>query len=318
MSRACIVPFFRYEPSMRGSYKYLFRYFAKHLKLWCSKIDHLYLIDSGPGLSPDDLKILDGLTKITVYQAKPDSHWANLNTYLPKISESKFILMDSDTIFSSPDAVDEIFNQLDDYDVVSMTDGSGGVDLFETYSEFAANSNRGSRRRFAPYLFGCRTEFFKKIGDFDFTPITGAKWTDSMGTITNQLLEQKPRFLELPDDSTTIYYLDGGKHMSWGNLDGSGGSWCEDGPTDYGYYHVRNFNGGLYLLATKALHSAAYINAISIMPQQEALRLLGWLWIISGNAEYQNEILGVAMDFKVSAEDFYKYMEAFTAYHLWV
>lgn len=317
MTQACIVPFFKYEPAQRGNYKILFKYFVKHLAIWAKTIDHLYLIDSGCGLDVEDQKILDGLVKNTVYHIGSNSHWSNLNNHIPLIQESKFMLIDSDTIISDSNVVSDIFEKLDEYDIVSMTDGSGGVDLFQTYPVFAANEFRDHRRRFAPYLFAARTQFFKNIGAFDFTPAPpGPNWTDSMGTISQQLLAQNPKFYELPDDRTSIYYIDG-EHKTAAFLDNNNFKWSQTIPNDYGYYHVRNFNGGLYLVESRALNPKAYQHAKSIMPRQEAMRLLGWLWVMADTA-YRAEIVAVVQDFGVSETDFNAYLKAFTEFHKWI
>lgn len=317
MSKACIVPFFRYEPSARGSYKVLFKYFLKHLKIWSKEIDHLYFIDSGDCLDASDKEQLNLIVKNTVYNPGISSHWHNLNKHIPLIKEDMFMLIDSDTIISSAEVVNNIFKQLHNFDIVSMTDGSGGVDLFKNFSAFAANEFRDVRRRFAPYLFACKTDLFKRIGPFDFTPATGTNWTDSMGTVTRQLLTLDPKILELPDDRGSIYYIDG-KHQSAPFLDGPQFKWSQNIPNDYGYYHVRNFNGGLYLVETKALNKSAYDHARSIMPRQEAFRLLGWLWTMTDSDAYRNEIISVANDFAVDQKSFVEYIDAFSNFHSWL
>lgn len=317
-SKACIVPFFRYEPSSRGSYKVLFKFFLRHLKTWAGEIDHLYFIDSGPCLSASDKVELDAIVKNTVWTINHQSHWGNLNKYIPQIKEDLFMLIDSDTIISDKNIVKSIFEQLsDDKEIVSITDGSGGIPVFDQFSAFAANENRDVRRRFAPYLFAARSDLFKRIGSFDFTPTTGVNWTDSMGTVTQQLLTLNPVFSELPDDRTTLYYIDG-EYKEIAFLDGPQFEWSSRTKNDYGYYHVRNFNGGLYLVETKALDRKSYDHARSIMPRQEAFRLLGWLWIMNPDETYRNEILSIAEDFGVGSSEFTEYISAFCEFHKWL
>lgn len=317
MSNACIVPFFKYEPSARGKYKILFNYFVRHLRLWASKIDHLYIIDSGSGLNSNDKTILNSICNNTVYSVGADSHWGNLNKFLPMIKEDKFLLIDSDTIISDAAFVDRLFANLDTCDIVSMTDASGGIDVFKQFPIFDANKYRDVRRRFAPYLFACKTEFFKKIGTFDFTPLTGTAWTDSMGAVTTQLLQLNPSFIEIPDDRGSIYYIDG-EHKTSAFLDNSRFEWSQNHKNNYGYYHIRNFNGGLYLVESRALNRKAYDHAKSIMPRQEAFRLLAWLWLMTDDEAYKAEIFSVAADFGVNSSEFLLYIASVTEFHDWV
>jgi len=285
--------------------------------IWGKAVDHLYILDSGSGVTSILMSKLQAIIeRVTFFSRPPTSHWENMNFAIPQIMEDKLLLLDGDTVFSKKSVVQGIYEDLDIHDIVSLTDNSGGIDLFNEFDVFRANKYRGLRRRFAPYLFACKTQLFKQIGSYDFTPLSGVRWTDSMGWISKQLLDLNPTFKELPDDRTSLYYREDGQHQQAAFLDEPSFEWSSTTQNDYGYYHVRNWNGGLYLVETKSLDTLAYQHARSIMPQQEALRLLAWLYIMSSDI-YQQEIRVVAQDFRVEEAKFLAYIEQFRDFHSW-
>jgi len=303
MSRAVIVPFFKYA-SHTSKYKCLEKYFQAHMPLWIDEIDHLYIIDSDWGIT------IPESDKITIFRAGTGSHWGNLNKYIPQIKESQFMIIDDDTIFTRSGVVDGIFSKLDDHDIVSMTDNSGALGLDKKFKFFEANEDRDVRQRFTPYLFACRTEFFNSIGPYDFTPLTGAGWTDSMGLISQQLMEKDPRIFELPEDRSTLYFVDG-EYKETPFLDNGNFKWSQICPKDYGYYHIRNFGTAVNFLE---MDPASYQRLVQITPRQEAFRLLAWLNVVSGE-EYEGDIIGVVRDYGVSAGQFLDYFRCFVLFH---
>lgn len=308
MSRAVIVPFYRF-PWMHSVHKSLEVFFLKHLDLWAKEIDHLYIIDSDwkINIHRDDLKI-------TVFSARGDSHWGNLNKHVPQISEDYFMIIDNDTFFYKEGIVDSIFSKLEAHDIVSMTDTSGGLELHKKYPFLSANENRCIRQRFTPYLFSSRTSFFKQITSCDFTPLSGTGWTDSMGIISDQLLSLNPRIYELPDDRSTLYYRDDGNHQKAAFLDSNKYKWSQVCPKDYGYYHIRNFGGGVSFLEKKDRDQNSYQREVRITPPQEALRMLAWVWCVSAGL-HKDRILSVVQDFNVSPQQFTDYIHSFLELH---
>jgi hypothetical protein len=307
-SRAIIVPFFRPSWALY-TYKCLEDFFIRHLNLWANEIDHLYIIDSN---WQTNIKFPN--LHITVHTTYQNSHWANLNQYLPTITEDYFAIIDNDTFFYRQGIVDSIFSKLDNYDIVSMTDTSGGLNLHKKYHFLDENQNRSIRQRFTPYLFACRREFFNKIGQYDFTPLSGNIWTDSMGVITDQLLSLNPSIYEIPDDRTTLYFREDGNHQAAAFLDSNHHKWSQVCPKDYGYYHIRNFGGGISFLEKRNRDKASYRRELSITPIQEALRMLAWVWLVSCG-KFKTEILSVVNDFKVSSDMFLDYIKSFLLLH---
>lgn len=310
MTRAVIVPFFKYQPSQRNVYKALERCFLKCLSIWAKEIDHLYIIDSGWNV---DISAFNQKIRTTVFRSPVNSHWDNLNMFVPQISEDFFLTIDNDTIIYQEGTVDAIFSKLASNDICSMTDNSGGMQLDKAFSFLQANQYRDTRQRFTPYLFACRNSFFQQIAPYDFTPLPQPVWSDSMGQISKQLLTLQPRIAELPDDRSTLYFLNPKEFGSTPFLDSYTYEWSKDCPKKYGYYHIRNFSGGVYLVETRTTDKNSYHRAQSIMPRQEAFRLLAWLWYI--NDQVQGDIISIVQDYHVQPKDFQEYLDAFLDFH---
>jgi hypothetical protein len=273
MTKALIVPFFHYYGTSEEISLSLFNFFLKYLFWWKDRFDKIYIIDSG-GFIPE----VDFLTIIKVPRR---SHWENLNDVLSEIKEDCFLLVDSDTIIYRPSTIDDIFKKIEKNHIVSILDNSGGKNLESKYKFLRKNKNRDYRRRFAPYLFACRTNFFRKLDKFDFTPTGGDGWTDSMGIITDRLLSFEPTIEELPDDRTTIYYNDGENKVSqW--LDSPEYNWSKTNNPNYGYYHLRNAGGALFGLNSYLLQNEAWDKFKEITPINELYRLLTWAHFITG------------------------------------
>lgn len=317
MSTACLVLFHRYDHSHRGNLNILYDYFVKQFNIWASAVDHLYVLDSGRMLDQPRINTLNNIAKKLTVLARPaSSHWDNMNYAMPLIQEDKLLLIDGDLIFSSLDVVEKIYEDLDRNEIVSITDNSGGIDLFNQFPVLKANHLRDDRRRLCPYLFACQMSTFKKIGGFDFTPLTGSGWTDSMGSITKQLFDLNPSFKELPDDRSSLYYRDNGKHEQVAFLDAPSFEWSKTTQNDYGYYHTRNWATGHYLVETKLLDQKNYQRCVRDMPQQEALRLLGWVYIMAPES-YKKEIIKAAKGFGPDRDQFLQYMDTFQDFHRW-
>ncbi len=266
MTKAVVIPFFWYHDTKRETSRMLFTFFLKHFQLWKNEVDRVYVIDSGDFLQTTE-------EKITLIKKPRQSHWQNLNEVLQTVSEDAFVLLDSDTIIYEQGILSKIFYLLTSYDVVSILDNSGGDKLEEQFEFLQKNIFRDYRRRFAPYLFGCTTAFWKSLGDIDFTPTTGKNWTDSMGTVTRRILEKTDKIFELPDDRTTLYYNDG-KIAANQWLDSAEFVWSKTTTPEYGYYHIRNAGFPLYIHDTYGTEK--YTKARHITPINEYLRLLSW------------------------------------------
>lgn len=317
METACLVLFHKSPPAQRGNHNILFDYFIRHFRIWGSAVDHLYVLDSGSAI--DELyitKLRSIAKKLTVLARPASSHWDNMNYAIPLITEDKLLLMDSDMIFSSLKVVEKIYSDLNTHEIVAILDNSGGIDLFNEFPFLQANKKRDLRRRLCPYLFACQMSTFKKIGTFDFTPLGGTGWTDSMGWITKQLFDLSPSFLELPDDRSSLYYREDGNHQEAAFLDSPTFEWSSTTQNDYGYYHVRNWGTAHYIVETRLCNKGGYDRCVRDMPQQEAIRLLGWYYLMAPD-NIRDEIILSADGFGVSRGSFLQYINKFKEFHSW-
>lgn len=277
--KCAIVPFFNYG---YGHNDLLWNFFVKHMAKWIKYVDVVYVIDSGCGLDYKD-------SKVKIVHKGPDSHWQNMNEAIRSASEDQIMLLDSDMVIYDPEVVKRGFEDLDSgYDAVGILDSSGGVDM-SRFSLMRENVYRSERRRLCPYLCFLKKSALRE--NFDFTPRGGDNWTDSMGTVTEQLLEDVKSIKELRDDRSTISQEDDGKITSVQWLDAPPKKWSLEENPNLGYYHIRNFGGGLKIYSE---------GSFGLVPGREARRLLAWVYILLGTLPDN------------------KYLKMFKEYHAWL
>lgn len=299
MTKVAIIPFFNYG---HGNNDLLWKFFIRHAKNWAQYVDKVYVIDSGC-----NLLTFEGLpSNIELVPKPPQSHWQNMNEAIRATDAELLLLLDSDMIIYNPEVIKENFKLLEKIPtvkVISIFDSSGGVSLGKRFPIMAENEFRAERRRFTPYL--C---FLKKSSlppNFDFTPIGGELWMDSMGKITEQILQREGTsgVHELQDDRSTISLEHNGRITSVQWLDTPPKKWALEENPNLGYYHIRNFGGGL-----KILKEGSY----SLVPGREARRLLAWVIVLMEKTNYQGEI-------NVESNPLFRgYYDKFKEYHFWL
>ena len=294
MTKAAIIPFFNYE---QGNEQLLWKFFILHAKNWAKYVDKIYIIDSGC-----NLLTFEGLpNNLGIIKTPQQSHWQNMNEAIRRVPEELLLLLDSDMVIYNPQKIAFFFEVMEvgGYDVISIFDSSGGKSI--NSQQFAENEDRFERRRICPYF--C---FIKKSAlrpDFDFTPRGGENWTDSMGVITEQLVEDRKDILEIPDDRSTIILEDTGKITSTQWLDSPPKLWAMKENPNLGYYHIRNFGGGLKILKDKDF---------GFVPGREARRLLAWAHVLSEKTD-------VLLSPSIKIPDgFLEYYKKFKEYHSWI
>lgn len=293
MSRAVIVPFFANSVKKPGYNLMIWDFFKLQMDKWIKFVDKVYVIDSGVGIGNQNDP------KIHVIHKHADSHWANMNEAVALASEDIICLLDSDMVVYKPEIIDEGFRIIeeDGYDVVSILDGSGGVDMNQ-YPAMRKNKYRTERRRFCPYLCFLKKSVLRP--GFDFTPRGGEDWTDSMGPVTEQILADGHKIYELQDDRSTIVINGDGSTSSYQWLDG--GEWARYERPDLGYYHIRNYGGAVSLIG---LNDREADELLQVIPSTEFYRLQAWACTVfekAGHRMPEIDILG----------DYYK---AFRKYH---
>lgn len=300
MKIAAIVPFFNYG---YGNKDLLFKFFCLHAAKWIKYVDEINVVDSGCGLTLPDIPNL----KITV--APPQSHWQNMNEAIRNTDADMVLLLDSDTIIYDPEVIQESIEMMEreQLDAYGIFDGSGAQAL-TAYPIMRENEDRAERRRFAPYFFFLRKSALRS--DFDFTPESGPIWTDSMGSVTRQLLVDKKVIMELPDDRSTISLEDDGTitHTQWLD-DPSKHNWSKVENPNYGYYHIRNFGGALKIVKE---------GEFGLVPGREARRLLMWFVMLSEATKSGYNVEEILSSVDVYTDMWNKYYEEFKKYHWWL
>lgn len=309
MTKAAIIPFFRYEPVYQDNYKVLFKFFQRHFFKWGEFVDKAYIIDSGCNFTPQDILPYDTANKLEIIKKPAQSHWQNMNEVVREVPEPLLLLLDSDTIIYDRNVVKTYFDALEtlDDDVWTIFDTSGGVRLAERFPIMAENKNRGERRRFCPYLCFLRKSILRS--NFDFTPIGGEQWMDSMGSITQEILEDHCNVQELQDDRSTISLEDDGRITSCQWLDSSPKKWALEENPDLGYYHIRNFGGGL-----KILNEGTF----GLVPGREARRLLAWVYILGEKTKTFIPAISQRLFTGGQVGKWAEYYEDFKNYHSWI
>lgn len=302
-----IVPFFNYSGVDRTSIEDLFR-FTRHHEF----ADHTYIINSGEALS-----VSPG--NATTIFTDSNSHWDNLDMFLPKIlseltDQDNILLIDCDTILYDKKKIDYWFSLLEHMPVVSSLDSSGGSNFNPFNGRFAENKNRGQVRRFTPYFFMAKAGFIRDV-DTSFAPMgSGNMFADSMGMYTLNLLTRfnstDESFIEVPDNRWTKYFNDG--DFSQSNFSFEGKS-LGNTPLDTGYYHVRNFGHGLRLRDTFNRSVEEFDELAKIMPQNELVRLLAWVEYISPSVP-QELVEHIHIDFHM----WKRYLGTYHALYPWL
>lgn len=289
-------------------------WFAGYAK-WSHLVDTLYVIDHGWGFRSVDLP-----SKVILIPGG-NSHWENITSVIPRVSEEIIGIMDCDMLTYSMQTMDNIIKKARQNDIVSIMDASGGVRLSKKYPQLMPNKFRAERRRLAPYLCFVNAKLMKATSR-DFAPYNngGDDWMDSFGKWTDEMLAQKPRVYELPDDRSTLQLHRNGKMSRDTLLDGQGFEWSEpvDSPQNRGYYHIRNFTLGLKMV--NAFHSdrPTYDKYKAETPFEEAMRELAWLTILTDkyDSRYAPRIKPVIEDWKVVGWN--DYLSEFQQYHKWI
>lgn len=295
-TRTVIVAFHRQEPAYEDNYKVLMGLFRRHSEAWLQHVDQLIVIDSGCSFKGWELPC-GGTGKVSVVRRPPDSHWGNLNQVVRQVDGGKICLIDSDMLIYTPSVINVIFNSLELHDAIGILDTSGGHDLSK-YPLMAENVNRSARQRLCPYLCAFWREGLR--ADFDFTATSGVNHYDSMGLITHQMLEDGLDIVELQDDRSSIYLEDDNRITSTQWLDSPPKLWAIVENPPLGYYHIRNFSGGLNLANSYWVDRPMFETLVRITPRREALRLLSWVAIACQKTGLDTSFMNPAIDAIVS------------------
>ncbi len=337
-----VVAFHRQEPAYQDNFKVLVDLFMRHAKSWREYVDCIYVIESGFTLTTSEranavqglmspmgsggvMRFTPGTTSFI--SRPPDSHWGNFNAVIREhVKEDIVGLIDSDMLVCDANkAIRMPFTAIEDglYAAVGILDNSGNADL-SAYPLMAANENREARKRLAPYLCFFRRDVLRS--DFDFTAQSEPVAYDSMGKITHAMLADGVKIGEMRDDRSSIYLEDDNRIISTQWLDTPPKKWATEENPDLGYYHIRNFSGGLNLANSYWVDSKVHEHLVAITPRREALRLLSWLWIACEKTGRDVDFIWPAIvnvitkgqPLALPREEWPKYINAIKSYYPWM
>ncbi|HEX8965411.1 MAG TPA: hypothetical protein VF820_03205 [Patescibacteria group bacterium] len=318
MSKAIVIPFYRYHPRIGEYYKVYFETLLNGLKIWGDEFDKLYLIDQEWGFTQNDRDKLQNIKPDSEILVSPVTghHWEQFKWAIPQIKEDTILFLDNDVVIWKKGVIDNWFKRAENSGIVSAFDGSGG--LKNIVHENFKSMKIMDATRMGSYYFILHKDIFDKIPDFDFSPITypigtyikeldyttqEGDWSDSFGLFTIKLLALNPTINVIIDDRSSI------------SLSKDGIIKTTEEPLQLGYYHVRNGNLPVYTLASKASpeHYQDYTRTLQITPFTEFTRLFAWFDILTNHK--WGEIDSVLMDLGIGINEWKSYVEEVKKYH---
>jgi hypothetical protein len=304
---ALLIPFYRYQPQDGEYYKVYFEWLLKALKIWGDEVDHVYIIDQEWNFTPEDEERLKAVKKnSTILKSTVTGHhWNQFKWAIPQIKEDTILFMDNDVLIWKKGIVKGWFEKAKAADFVGNFDGSGGLNWLVTGKFPVLNG----ATRMGSYYFILHKEIFDRIPDFDFAPINYSvgtyikeldyttveqDWSDSFGLFTIKLLALNPKIALIDDDRSSISFPDVKTSE----------------PKRLGYYHIRNGNMIVYMLASKISHPEDYARMLKETPFSELTRELGWYTFLTGRTD-ENLLL----DIGIGHYDWDNFMIRFKEYH---
>lgn len=265
-------------------------------------VDEIYFSGEQMGFN-DETIFVDG-KKVNYLNTKNAWHQNNIESVIKKLNdEDKFIIMDSDLMIYDYSIFDDIFNSLDEYDIVSNLDG--GTQIIPTWTTensydptkedpyrnliykipiMRPTNFRSGRTRFAATLFGSRVKFYRKYNNSN----PDSKF-ESMEEFSRNVAEfyQQVKVKELLDFRNSLYYNGDTIGLTINNDDIR----CTNELFKSSkYYHIRNFGGSIKEIR-KIIENKNEINTDFDNNRIEGVRLLSWLHIIiekmNGNKKYK-------------------------------
>lgn len=314
MTKALIVIFHNNSFNQSPLWRILWGYFKKELLYWKGTFDKLYLVDNNFHFNAEDRRFLDknGFNyRIDKFNTSVDEA---LNKVFKLVEEDNFLLIHSDTFIYRKEFIKDNFEMLKETNAVVILDNSGKK-ISDKFPILKENENRSERARFCNYLWFGRTEDMRKV-ELKFEPF--GEYTDCASYVTEQLLSLPNfKFIELRDDRSNII-LEGKEINKFQWLEGGGKLWGQGFPLDLGYYHVRNFSNGFFLINELVNLKESYDRWKAAMPLSEILRILVWEKAIADASEQELNVEDVLRDLGVNQEIWTNYLEEFHNFYKWI
>jgi hypothetical protein len=306
-------------PQTSDYFKVMFGYFLQNLNLWVDEYDKVYVIDSDWNFSEEEKDKFYGATnhKGIIVKANPNTpYMTSFKQTLQYIQEDKVLFMHEDTIIYKKGFVKKIFDNLEEYDVVSAFEEIGTLTarINKRWSVMNGYSN------FATALFGFKLDILKPFSEFqdeatykyepntyipelDYYTIDG-DWLETLGRETLSLLDLGAKVLQIPQDKSYLYFQTPP---------------AVEKNNDTEWHHVRYWAAAPRLLANKNLGwPEEYQKEIQQPMIIDNLRRLAWYWIANKNPYFsipEERIWEVLEDVKISKEDWLDYIEKFKKFH---
>ncbi len=315
MTKAVLISFFRYQPHDGEYYRAQFEMFLKSLPFIKDEFDKLYIIDQEWGFTEEDKARLNAIKETQILPSEQTGHhWVQFKNAIPHITEERILFLDNDVLFWKKGVVKSWFDS--DADLVTAWDGSGGLaepvrNRFPLLKKLEAN-------RMGSYYFIINKKTFNEIPDFDFAPVgeypegtyikeldyTTKKgdWSDSFGLFTIKMLGRGATTETIIDDRSSLLLGNEDEYLR-----------TTDKPLRLGYYHIRNGNMPIYMLASRINHMGDYDHQLKVIPRTELLRELAWFWIFT--PEYRKDAEILLTDSNVSKETWNNYIDEFKVFH---
>ena len=282
-----------------------------------------------------------GRTKVE-YVVTPDGNFnENIFAGIDKLKAGdKFILMDSDTMIYDFTLIDDLFRDLETYDIVNCIDS--GTRIQPTYDTIEAHRNaphdeernlpynlwvmrpteyRRGRTRLTHWIFACNYDFFKKHSS-DFNDGNYEAFEPFARSIAKN--DPYARIKELPEIRNNIVINDGiNEPMINANSDDI--RLTEDVVKSSKYYHVRNFGAMAQAISQLELPQFRH-SPFAERNYMEIMRIVAWNFVIiekvwgeDGCRKYRKLINRVLSDLEfrenVNSDKFKNYLREFKQYH---
>jgi hypothetical protein len=326
-----IIPFVNYNSTDKKIGEILHNYILSRIHKF--PVDNFIFIGTRMDFE-NETRVFNGKTiKYIGDKNRGSSHQQNIEDAINTLNDDdKFIVTDSDLMIYDYSVFTQIFNDLDEYDIVSNLDT--GTRILPTYtckehediaekddfrnfmyslSIMRPNQIRRGKTRFAATLFGCSKSFFNKNIDDNLDP-----HLESMEAFSRNVAKNFPnvKVKELLDPRFNLIIEDNKYLKKFANHDDDR---CDENTTKtHPYYHVRNFGESISTI------QKYQNNQIHIDPNPwESQRLLAWFTIVLEKLikidltylHYTSYVERIREDSGVSKELFDNYMIQFKEFY---
>lgn len=334
--KALIIPFHNYTRNDDPIGKLLLTYIQQNFGRY--NVDVIYLV----GKNMFEAKVEQyGKTRVEYVVTEDGNFNENFLTGVSKLkSGDKFILMDSDTMVYDFTLIDDLFRDLEIYDLVNCIDSGTRVQpTYDKYEDRFSASNdedrnlpynlwmmrpteyRRGRTRFTHWVFACNYDFFKKHSS-DFNDGNYEAFEPFARSIAKN--DPYARIKELPEIRHNIFISE---DITEPRVDANSDDVriTEDVVKTSKYYHVRNF--GAMAQAISQLNDERFQHSpFAERNYWEMMRIIAWNFVIMEKVwpegecrKYRKLVNRIFSDLEIrdnlNSDKFKNYLNAFKQFH---